>query len=37
VLVVSEETAAISLARRGQLMRDLTPGQVRSSLCPPTS
>jgi diadenylate cyclase len=30
VLVVSEETAAISLARRGRLERGLTPDQVRS-------
>ncbi len=37
VLVVSEETAAISLARRGQLHRGLTPDQVRSTLCSTTA
>jgi diadenylate cyclase len=37
VLVVSEETAAISLARRGRLQRGLTPEQVRSILCPSTA
>ena len=29
--------AAVSLARRGRLVRDLTPEQVRATLCPPTS
>jgi diadenylate cyclase len=32
VLVVSEETAAISLACRGRLQRDLTPEQLRAAL-----
>jgi diadenylate cyclase len=33
VLVVSEQTAAISLACRGRLQRGLTPDQVRAALC----
>jgi diadenylate cyclase len=33
VLVVSEETSAISLASRGRLQRGLTPEQVHATLC----
>ncbi len=35
VLVVSEETAAVSVARRGRLQRNLTPEQVRKLLGEP--